>query len=895
MKKTFLYLILALPTLALAQTSKNGFIVDKNGTPLSGVSIVEIASGNGTITDANGVFSITLSSDTSHLQITSVGYKTISLTPKSTSNIGRIQLEEDNVLLQDITITSQVAINKVTPTPSSQVSSFEIEERLGSREFPTILKTTPGVHPNIQGGGWGDAEVFMRGFDNSHIAVMVNGIPVNDMENGSLYWSNWAGLADVTEQIQTQRGIGANIISTQSLGGSINIITKGISSQKDLTASYSIGNDGYNKILVSASSGLLKNGWSFSILGSKTWGDGYVIGTDYSVYSYFFNISKRINDNHQLSLTGFGAPQQHYSRSNALTKSEWEKVKDYNLYGKDYTQYNPDYGFDNNGNRKSADFNKYHKPQISLNHIWQIDQKSSLSSSIYASIGYGYSLSGDVNSNEYTEYDWYGSDYGILNTKFRNPDGTFDYSKIEHINDTSSTGSQLVMTKLNTNFQWYGFVSTYKNSFIDCLDLVAGVDVRYYKGLHRNVIDDLFGGDYYIDPARQDVSIANNSIATEDWKKQQLHVGDVVHRDYDGNVMQEGAFAQLEYNKNQISAFAAGAINYTTFWRYDRLYYESSKARSDKKGFFGGSIKGGANYNINNHNLYANVGYVSKVPAFKNGVFMSANTSNVINTNAKNEKALTGEIGYLFNNEFARFAVNGYITEYMDKTMTKKGKADNGTQYYINMTGVSAKHMGVEMEFNATPLPWFELSTMLSLGNWKWDSDSVKGLVYDVYGQAITPEGTPTLPGSSEQAWALINMKGVHIGGSAQTTAAFDVLLKPYKGLRIGGCYTLYDRNYAYYSLSGGNLKLGKVMNVSEAWEMPYYGSIDLRTSYSFNVKDLKLTIAALANNLADKHNIEKAWNPSNVSKEVTTVNSDDVYFFYSQGRTWNVKIKVQF
>lgn len=895
MKQIAIFLSLLISTTLYAQ-KKYGNVVDQTGSPIIGATVLEEGTTNGTTTDANGNFAITLTSDTSTILLSSVGYKDAQIKTNQSSNLGKIQLDENLFILQDVIITGQIAQSKATPTPASNVSSFEIEEKLGNQEFPTILKTTPGAHTNYQGGGWGDSEIFMRGFDNLHVSVLVNGIPVNDMENGSLYWSNWAGLADVTEQIQTQRGIGANIISTQSLGGSINIITRGISSKRNVTMSYSLGNDGYNKILFSASSGLLKNGWSFSVLGSKTWGDGYAVGTNYSVYNYFINISKRINERHQICLTGYGAPQQHYSRSNALTKAEWEKVKDYNLYGKDYTQFNPDYGFDSHGQRKTADFNKYHKPQISLNHIWQIDYMSSLSTNLYASIGYGYSFSGDASGGEYSEYDWYGSDYGILNTKFRNADGTFNYAKIESINDTSSVGAQMVMTKLNTSFQWYGLVSTYKNTFLNCLSLVAGIDIRYYKGLHRNEISDLYGGKYFIDPARQDVSITNNRIATDSWKFQQLHVGDVVHRDYDGNIMQCGAFAQLEYNGKHISAFVSGALNYNTFWRYDRMYYESAKARSENIGFFGGSVKGGLNYKIDIHNnLYGNIGYVSNVPPFKNGVFMSANTSNVINKNAKNEKALIGEIGYSFSNRYVQLSANGYITKYMDKTMTKKGKVDNGTQYYMNMTGVSALHMGVEFEIKATPLTWLELSAMLSLGNWKWDSDSVKGLVYNIYGQAITPAGNPTQPGAPDQAWATINMKGVHVGGSAQTTAAFDVLFMPYKGMRIGSCYTLYDRNYAYYSLSGGSLKLGKVMNVSEAWKIPFGGSLDLRASYSFNVRNVNITIAALVINVIGQRNIEKAWNPSNVSASSQEVNPNDVYYFYSMGRTWNAKLKIQF
>lgn len=68
----------------------------------------------------------------------------------------------------------------------------------------------------------------------------------------------------------------------------------------------------------------MDNGWAINVLGSYTHGDGYAQGTNFKVFNYFANISKLFNANHQLSFTIFGAPQEHYSRSNALTKADWE-------------------------------------------------------------------------------------------------------------------------------------------------------------------------------------------------------------------------------------------------------------------------------------------------------------------------------------------------------------------------------------------------------------------------------------------------------------------------------------------------------------------------------------------------------------------------------------------
>ncbi len=52
------------------------------------------------------------------------------------------------------------------------------------------------------------------------------GVPINGMENGRVYWSNWAGLSDVTRLMQVQRGLGASRVAVPSVGGTINILTK---------------------------------------------------------------------------------------------------------------------------------------------------------------------------------------------------------------------------------------------------------------------------------------------------------------------------------------------------------------------------------------------------------------------------------------------------------------------------------------------------------------------------------------------------------------------------------------------------------------------------------------------------------------------------------------------
>ena len=481
---------------AVAQSAVTGKIVDETGAPLIGASVTVPGTSQGVSTDVDGNF--TLKTDAKEIEISYVGYvPTKKPVTGPNARLGIIQMEPDAVALQDVIVMQSVAVQRKTPVAVSTVNAEEISYKLGGQEFPEILKSTPGVYVTKDGGGFGDSKINMRGFQAANVAVMVNGVPVNDMEWGGVYWSNWAGLSDVTRSMQTQRGLGASKISSPSVGGSVNIVTNGIEAKQGGTFSFGVGNDGLYSLSFSLSTGLTKSGWALSVLGAKRWGDGYIQGTNFEGYNWFVNISKRINDRHQLSLTAFGAPQKHAQRhalDDGLKIEEWQKAKNF-MGEKDMYRYNAEYGFDKNGRQRYSHFNEYHKPQISLNHQWQIDYKSSLSTALYMSIGRGSGYSGQGRTSADRNM-WKGTNYGVLNTTFRNPDGTFAYDKIQEMNAASPDGSRMIMSKSNNNHMWYGLLSTYTNQISKSLELSAGIDVRYYIGEHNNEIIDLYDGKY---------------------------------------------------------------------------------------------------------------------------------------------------------------------------------------------------------------------------------------------------------------------------------------------------------------------------------------------------------------------------------------------------------------
>ena len=888
----------------MAQTVVRGQIIDaETQEPLIGASVFEEGTQAGTVTDMDGNFSLKISKGKA-ITLKYIGYddQSVKVNAKSSNvNLGQITMKPNSVNLKDVVVTSSMAIARKTPVAVSQIGVSVIEDKLGTQEFPEVLKSTPGVHANKQGGGYGDSEIYMRGFDNTNVATMINGVPMNDMENGNLYWSNWAGLSDVTRIMQTQRGLGASKVSAPSVGGTINIITNGLEAKRGGHASYQMGSNNSSKVLFTVSSGMSKKGWAFTLLGAKTQGDGNAQGLDYEGYNYFVNIGKRINDAHQISFTAFGAPQKHFQRSSssALTLANWSLVE--KKYGVKNYRYNSTYGFDANGKRYSQDYNVYHKPQLSLNHQWIINSKSNLSTAAYMSIGRGYGYAGEANDGDYSDVNYKslaGASYGELLNTYRNDDGTFDYATIKANNAAGEYGSKIAMTKSLNYHTWYGLLSTYTTKLTRDIDFYGGIDFRAYKGTHKNEIVDLMGGDYILDPDRREVSAQNNiNAADPSWVYKKLGVGDVMYRDYDSHVIQEGAFFQAEYNRDKIAAFVSGSLSNTSYWRYGRLYYDKEHARSKTVNYLGFTVKGGANYNINAyHNVFLNVGVISRAPKFAYGAFMTSTTSNVTNPNAKNEKIYSAEVGYGFKSTWLTANVNAYYTLWRDKAMTKTGTLGNQQEYFMNMTGVGARHMGVELELKSEPLPWLALNGMLSLGNWEWDSNAT-GYAYNDAGQPLAKDGT-VASGimADDHAWATINLDGVKVGGSAQTTAALGAQVKFSKYLKVGMDWTYLGRAFAYYSFSGSNLSIGKAVSVLDPWEIPAASHFDMNASYRFKIGDLNATLSGNVNNLFNYHYIIKAWNPSSISStSITEATADNISCFIHTGRTYSVRLRVNF
>jgi len=905
-----------------AQGKVVGKVIDGDtNEPLPGANVVLKGTKYGTATDFDGNFTIEAPAGDYTLLVSYVGYEdktmAVHITNGKTTNVGTIKLSPSAESLGEVVIVgvADIAKERETPVAQTTLKSLEIQENIGTKELPEVLNYTPSVYATKRGGGWGDARIDIRGFDQRNTAVLINGMPVNDMENGWVYWSNWAGLADVVSAMQVQRGLGASKLAISSVGGTINILTTTSEKKKGGSVGFSIGNDGYKKWLASYSTGLLDNGFSASFLLSHTKGDGYVDGTQFDGYTWFIGLGYKASDKLSLMLTATGAPQWHRQRDYA------PKIKDYIKYGGTFDEpnirYNSDWGY-YNGEVFTWRRNFYHKPIASLNLDYKINDNMKINSVFYGSWGRG---GGTGGIGEYVYYKVKHGDTVRKSYKYyyipKTEDGLVDFDFIHRFNRGEETipcygcfadedlttpitefkqerDSDGLFTNAQKNagftrrasmnsHDWYGTIINFHDDVNENLSFDFGFDGRTYKGYHYRVVNNTIGADryyvsdkvnvngaYYVNPDEyvEAVPAWNPFINILDQKK-------IAYFNV-GKVRWLGLFGQIEYKTEQLSTFIQGSFSNQGFQRIDYFKYKdgSPEQVSPWVNMNGFNIKGGGNYNIDEHNnVFLNAGYYSKQPLFR-AVF--PNYTNDINPDLKNEKIQAVEAGYGYRDEHWRVNLNLYNTVWADRYAVASTEIE-GTRYYGKMYGVTEVHKGIELEARAH-YGKLRLNGMLSYGDWKY-KNNIDVDFFDDNNNKVTTK--------------TVYLDGVKVGNSAQFTTRLGFRYSPIEGLAFDVNQFYVDNLYAKIDLNSFQDE-----NHKGSLKLPAYSVVDAGVSYKFDIKKIgNMNIRLNVNNLFNKIYISESDTNYFPREGSVTWKGIDINnrVFWGFGRTWRLSVKFRF
>ena len=901
----FVSVVMLFTTLAFSQSTLQGKVMDSDlNAPLPGANVLERGTSNGTTTDFDGNFTLTTQSTSGSIVISYVGFATVTIAFNGSSDLGQISLSTDNSLDEIVVVGTGVidlARERETPVAVSTIRAQEIQNKVGNLEFPEILNSTPSIYATREGGGYGDSRINVRGFDQRNTAIIINGQPVNDMENGWVYWSNWQGLSDIASGIQVQRGLGASKLAVPSVGGTVTIVTKSTDKEQGGFAAVSTGNDSFIKTVAGYNSGVNENGWASSFLLGHWNGDGYADGTAGEGYTYLISLGYKPSDIHAFNFTFTGAGQWHHQRST------WLSIRDHvNFGGDDFRKFNADWGT-KDGEEYTFRRNFYNKPIGTLNWDWNINDKLSLSSSFYGSWGRGGgtgSRGRNFGINPFREDLTKAMDDGDL--PYRNVDGTINFDAViannasglpyaegnpnyqglvigtnTSISPNNSINENVAIRRSSMNsHNWYGAISNLKYETGNWT-IGGGIDLRTYTGYHYRVLNDLLGLDGYWSTGNR--NLVNGVIFTETIAaspfKDTGKTGDKIDYYNLGIVKWFGFNGITEYKKDNLSVVLQAGLSNQAYKRVD-YFDQPNNVESKTKNMGGGYIKGGANYNINDqHNVFFNAGYIARQPLF-DAVF--PNFANAISDNAKNESITSIELGYGFKMGTTRINVNLYNTLWADRVVSKSfndffGAGQDGLGLFEN---VKQLHQGIEIEGRTNLLDNLRINAMVSIGNWRY-KDAATG--------TVTEEGNP-----SNTSTTLLYLKDVKVGDAAQFTTYLEADYEIIEDLNLSLSWRNADNLYADFSATDDTFDSP---NNEGSLKLPSYSLFDLGLGYKFNFDSSSFYIRGNVNNLFDTEYIAEsntnihATGSSNLYKGIDDTN----YVWFGFGTTWNLTLRYNF
>jgi hypothetical protein len=265
----------------------------------------------------------------------------------------------------------------------------------------------------------------------------------------------------------------------------------------------------------------------------------------------------------------------------------------------DNPYYNCYWGYQN-GEKRNSNIASYHQPRFILSYYWDINEKSDFQANISYMTGRGgttalnWTYGNDPRPNYYRNlpsyydpsdplYDYY---YNIWTSDddagrqvnwdyfyFANKNKLYTQENANGIEGNNITGNfskYIVEERRNDISQWGGNL-LYHNAFTDKIDFMAGANAYAHRGDNFKVVNDLLGGDYWLDV---DKFTEGDPAVNDDYYQNDLntpnHVvkkGDIFGYHYMSCINKINAFAQAKYGGRKTEAYLSGKVGTTQLWR----------------------------------------------------------------------------------------------------------------------------------------------------------------------------------------------------------------------------------------------------------------------------------------------------------------------------------------
>ena len=635
------------------------------------------------------------------------------------------------------------------------------ESQLGEDEDMTqnviMMNSNSNVYTSNVGYLWSPVRFKFRAYSSQYSDIYMNGVQVNNLENGQFNYSTIGGMNDATRNQDAATPFEVNAFGMSSIGGSSNY---------DFRASnYAAGNkvtlSGLNRnytlrAMYTYGTGLTKKGWAFFGTVGYRWANmntAAVDGTFYNSLGYFLSAQKVINENHSLNLATWGNPTERAQQGASTDEAYW-LAND--------RQYNPYWGYQNGEKRASRVVNNY-EPSVLLTWDYKINERMKLTTSAftkyakYSSTRLNYngqnpapdywknfpSYNYDVWSNTGTadEYAaWEKSrDYWMSSIRHRQIDFDKLYFANQQLNTTGHDAVYWIEAKHNDHLA-NSLGSTFDWSIDNSTKFQVGLQLANNKGYHYSTMEDLLGGAYFhnVNTYAQGRYASNDSELQYDLNNPNgvVREGDKMRYDYDIISQNAKAWASFVKDKGISHNYLSVKMGATQMWRNGHMlngFYDPAKGwaknasygKSGKAHFLDGGFKVGSTLNLGKGNsISMGVGYEARAPR-ASVAFESPEMNNNFVPNLKKEKIFSAELGYALNCSWARLNLTGYYTHTYDGTDWQNFYFDDVNSFtYVSLTGLEKDYYGAELGVTFKVTSNFDINVTGTMAEAKYTSNS---------------------------------------------------------------------------------------------------------------------------------------------------------------------------
>ena len=636
---------------------------------------------------------------------------------------------------------------------------------------------------------WSPARFRMRGYDGEMFTTFINGVPMENLDNGFTPFGLWGGLNDVMRNRDITMGLRPSSFTFGDIGSNTNIDVRASKQRKQTSFSYAISNRNYrHRAMLTHSTGLTKKGWALTMSGSIRYADeGYVPGTFYDGQSYFLGIDKLIGQKHLFSLSVFGAPTENGRQGPSIKEMQ-------DLAGTNY--YNPFWGYQN-GKKRNVSVARTHQPYFLFSHEFRINNHTRLNTGMSYSFG----------ERAVTGFDWYNSadprpDYYRYLPSYYKKEDPIQATALDQLmrqdinlrqinwdelylanqvnnetianvngiagNNVTGNRSRYIIQERVIDTRRFNFNTVLNTQLKGGHNLTFGLAHQQQKNHYFQRVDDLLGGDFFVDLNQfAERNFPNNPNVNQnniDQPNRLVRKGDQYGYDYDMNINRTAFWFQGEIKTEQVDYFWATELSYTEFWREGNvrngLFPDNSKGKSPVNSFLNPAFKGGLTYKINGRNyLYFHGAIMTKPPFFEN-VYIAPRNRDFSQDSIRSIYVNTYEAGYILNAPVLKLRANVYYTATRgDYNVLTFFHDDYRNFVNYALSNIDRVHYGVELGFETRISPTLSVNGAAALGRYYFDSRQQAIITLDnttqVLGNETVYSENYRVPSTPQEAYSL--------------------------------------------------------------------------------------------------------------------------------------------